>query len=485
MSMQPPYPQEQIASRTDDGRRPRIAGVSAPAAHFAAIAAACIATILAWQIVATGFSARYANTDPAAALALKERDGDALLAIARARMTGPDGQPVAPPPSTLYALRDAAREALAEAPLDVRMLRLLAALEEQAGNAEAASRLMTEAGARSVRDTTANIWLLQQAVKRQDYALALRHMDMVSRTSPQMRDQLLPILTAIAEDPQASRQLFDLLASGPPWRSWFLVRLPGGVKDLLALQPRYLDLMSAAVPLQPDELGPFLRRLIASGFAQQAYYTWVQSLSPDERRALTYVYNGDFQRPRTNLVFDWTIMPISGASIAFEPESSNPSNQVLRIEFIRKRTMFRNVTQLILLGPGSYTLTGRYKAYDLLARRGLLWRIYCSRGPKGIVGESTRIRGTEEEWKPLEAKFVIPEEGCDTQVLRLEIDARADVEAEMSGSVWFDDLKITQDSVATNSTSAQEPQPDGEQAPMQPEGMIQTTPQAQEAPQTP
>lgn len=460
MPTQSRHPQETPSPRMGGARRagPGAAAAADQQGSFAPIAAALVATLLAWQVASFGLASRYADADSAAVLSLRSNDVDALLALARARMTGPEGKPVPLPATALYAAREAVREAMAEAPLDVRLLRLLAGLEEQAGNADAASRLMTEAGSRSVRDTTVNIWLAQQAVKNRDYGQALRHIDMVARTAPGIRDQLLPALTAMAEDPDASRPLFDLLASGPPWRSWFLKRLPSGVKDLLALQPFYLDLMGGANPLQADELGPYLRRLVEHGFVQQSYYTWIQSLTPEERRALSFVYNGDFQRPQTNLVFDWTLRPISGASIAFESDSSNPENRVLRIEFIRKRTMFRNVTQLILLPPGAYTLTGRFKSYDLLTRRGLVWRIYCS-GTKTIAGESNRIRGTEEEWKTFEAKFTVPEQGCEYQVLRLEIDARAEVESEISGSVWFDDVTISESEMVTNSTAAEKPQP--------------------------
>ncbi|MGE0212495.1 MAG: hypothetical protein AB7S41_12435 [Parvibaculaceae bacterium] len=458
MSAQSHYSQEQTGRR--GGRRRNSesdVGTVAPSA-FSAMAAAIIATLIAWQIATIGLSTHYAETAPTASLSLWAHNTDALAALIRNRIVGPDGKPTPLDERSLRAIREASRDLLAAEPLDIHNLRLLASLEEQAGHADITSRLMYEAGTRTVRDPAVNFWLLQQAAKDEDYVRALRYIDLLARASPSLRDQIRPILIAIAQDPNGSKSLLDILIKAPPWRPWFLSVLPGGAKNLLALQPLYLELGSSENPLQARELAPYLRRLVDHGFPQQAYYTWIQSLPAHERRAASFLYNGDFQRPQTNLVFDWSIWPISGASIAFEEDVSNPTNTALRIEFIRKRTNFRNVAQMILLPPGSYTLTGSYKAYDLLARRGLVWRVLCLGKPGGIVGESNRIRGTEEEWKTFEAKITIPDQNCDVQSLRLDIDARAEVESEISGSVWFDDLRIARNEVVTNSTTQQSPE---------------------------
>jgi hypothetical protein len=95
----------------------------------------------------------------------------------------------------------------------------------------------------------------------------------------------------------------------------------------------------------------------------------------------------------------------------------------------------------VLLPAGDYRLTGKYKS-DLVSQRGLLWRIFCG---STTLGESFPIRGSDPAWKEFGIAFTVPPEGCSAQTVQLLLDARSASETFVSGSSWFDDIRITRD----------------------------------------
>jgi len=50
--------------------------------------------------------------------------------------------------------------------------------------------------------------------------------------------------------------------------------------------------------------------------------------------------------------------------------------------------------------------------------------------------------GASPKWKDIEFAFAVPSSGCRAQQVRLELDARMASEMLISGSVWYDELRI-------------------------------------------
>ena len=99
-----------------------------------------------------------------------------------------------------------------------------------------------------------------------------------------------------------------------------------------------------------------------------------------------------------------------------------------------------HVYQHIFLGAGQYTVRGRARPDQLKARRGLQWRVYCSAGSGGTLGESELFQGTGD-WRQFEFSFTVPAE-CSGQILRLFSAGTRDVDHEVDGTIWFDDMQI-------------------------------------------
>ena len=59
-----------------------------------------------------------------------------------------------------------------------------------------------------------------------------------------------------------------------------------------------------------------------------------------------------------------------------------------------------------------------------------------------MLGASEPLKGTTN-WRTFDADFEVPADACPAQWLRLELDARVELEKDVNGgTIWFDDLTI-------------------------------------------
>ncbi len=333
-----------------------------------------------------------------------------------------------------------ARRALEANPLETKALVLLALAAEAEEDNRLAVRLVSLAGARTLRDATAHSWLFELSLRQGDYDAALSHADVILRVHPRLRGMLLPALMALASWPAGRGAMVAKLETAPPWRSWFLREYSRQSADPSEPTPVYMALQSASRPPASAELSPHIDRLIEAGRIDQARLVWLASL-PDEPASHDWLYNGDFRLPVTNLPFDWMIGRVRGAEIKVEA-SPMGEGQALRVQFGKGRVGFRHVRKLITLPPGSYLMTGRATAVDLRHQRGIGWRLACAEDGGETLASTPRISGTvtTEFAEP----FAVPAENCRAQWLVLELAARIAPEQMVDGGkVWFDSLEIT------------------------------------------
>jgi hypothetical protein len=95
-----------------------------------------------------------------------------------------------------------------------------------------------------------------------------------------------------------------------------------------------------------------------------------------------------------------------------------------------------------MLTPGQYQFTGRYKG-DLIGPRGLRWRVACAESPTQPLAEGAMMGGRVSAWSDAELNFTVPGQNCRAQRLSLDLDARMPSEQFVTGSMWFDDLRIS------------------------------------------
>jgi hypothetical protein len=454
-----------------------------------AIAVVAAGILLAWLVLTRSLVAYLAVSTPEAALRLDASDPEALVNLAEMRLAearvGEAGEPAAapprvegpaqpgeplrdwselakavtgtrerrdaekPPPSpespsartTLDRARAWAETALVVDPVNARALRVLGQLAQTAGEEVRASSYMRAAARRSIQESLAVDWLMRHSHRRKDYRAALRFADVLLRTRRQAMENVLPLLGRMAEDREARAALQELLADNPPWRRAFLSALPRAVTD--ARTPLVLLLALRATPNPPTtaDIRDYVGLLTQHKFHELAYYTWLQFLPAEQVSTAGLLFNGSFEFPPSGLPFDWIVRAGTGATVDVVRRSDGAGERALFIEMGPGRVEFGGVEQTLLLAPGPYRFSGKYRG-EVKGRRGLVWRIACA-GAASPLGQSPMMLGAAPAWKDIAFSFTVPASECRAQQLRLALDARMASEQLVTGSVWLDDLAIS------------------------------------------
>jgi hypothetical protein len=216
--------------------------------------------------------------------------------------------------------------------------------------------------------------------------------------------------------------------------------LPGESDGTESLHPLYAGLQETATPPNVEELRVYLNRLVALEDFAGARDEAVALLPAGSVAEDGGVSNGEFDTPLDNLPFGWEIENVRGATTAVVTDGNE--NKVLRVQFHNTHVPFRHVSELLMLSPGVYRLSGRVRTIALNNERGLEWAVRCAGGEQTILGATPRVNGSIN-WSPFEAVFVVPsEQACSAQLLRLELPARVPSEQEISGEAWYDGLSV-------------------------------------------
>lgn len=402
--------------------------------RIATAAMAVAGLVLAWLIVGSVTG----GGDPQQALdgngAPATRDAATLLAAANAELAS-DAEKI-----DWARVSAAARAALRSDPLTEPALGLYGLGLDGQGQPATAQQAMEMGATRSLRDPVPHVWLYDSALQRGDYAGAIEHADVVIRSRPGLRYTLFNSMRELVVAPQGVEALSAALQRNPPWRTEFLLMAADNQPTLAGTTALFADLQGSPAPPTPLELGRLLTNLVQAGAFQEALFLWMSVLPAYQFATLDYLSNGDFRFAPSGLPFDWTILPVQGADISIEATAD--AEDALRVQFYRGRIDFSNVSKLLVLPPGRYVLEGREKADALDTERGTVWRLYCA-GPKpSVLGASEPLKGTTN-WRTFDADFEVPADACPAQWLRLELDARVELEKDVNGgTIWFDDLTI-------------------------------------------
>jgi len=417
---------------------------------FRAVILTLIAIFLVWEVITRSFVAYLADVAPETALQLRPTDSAALLSLAEIRLTLDRSSKTSDfkSPRDMAVDRRTGREIAAWAksallgdPLDARAFSVLGQLADDASDAAGIERFMQAAVRRSLRESVAVYWLMRRRHDTHDYGAAIGYADALLRTRPQLIAQAMPTLSQIAESKDAGSELSGLLAANPPWRRQFFELLPNYISDARTPLYFFLSLRDTATPPSPPELRGYLDFLIRHTFYELAYYTWLQLLPAEQLGNAGLLFNGGFELAPSGLPFDWVISAGSGVTATIATRPDRDTERALFIEFGHGRVDFQGISQITMLAPGTYKFQGKFRG-DIAGRRGLRWRITCAGATAIPVGESPMVVGIASPWKEFEFSFSIPKAECRAQYVRLALDARSPSEQFVSGSIWYDELRI-------------------------------------------
>ncbi len=352
-------------------------------------------------------------------------------------------------------IRTQAQLALLEDPINARALRILGQLADVAGDDVRATSLMHAAADRSLGESIAVYWMLQQSAKKKDYASTVSYADVFLRKRPQLVAHAMPMLAQLAEsaDPKAVAELEKMLATDPPWRSAFFSALLGAITDARTPLNLLLKLKDTPTPPTTADLNAYLSFLIGHKFYELAYYSWLQFLPADELGRVGLLANGSFEVPSSGLPFDWVLAMGSGVTVDVTVRPDAPGQHALFLEFGPGRVEFPGITQMLLLPAGSYHFKGKLKG-EVVGHRGLQWRVLCAGASAPPIGESEMFVGLAPTWSDFEFNFTVPNKDCRAQQLRLDLASRSASEQLVSGSLFYDDLIISRSANDPEATPA-------------------------------
>jgi hypothetical protein len=320
---------------------------------------------------------------------------------------------------------DAARHAVKSverSPLNPEAGEILGYVAETRGNPASATAFMAVAAAMGWGNETAQLWLIEAETRTLKFRPALLRTDALLRQRKR-RDELFGFLRDLTLRDDTLAAMAGRLALRPKWRKDFLHRLAGLTPQGFDGHERLLlELAKTAAPPMPDEINPFLSRLVSEGFYPNAYLAW-RRLARD-RESGTLIGDGLFtrlNRPGTGSPFEWKILPTPGLTLQVESSSRIGNVRALHIA-AEGRPSGPVLEQVLVLAPGTYLLSATWYATQRDSLQSLDWRLECLPTGSRLRMNDRATFAAADEWQLLERVVTIPPSGCGAQRLQLAVD---------------------------------------------------------------
>jgi hypothetical protein len=308
------------------------------------------------------------------------------------------------------------------------------------GKKDVADQLIIHASKFSMRNPSIQFTSILTQLSQKQYSGALFHADGLLRSRPDMGPQLFPVFVKLLADKTFVSELVKVLGQNPPWRQPLMVHMRSQTKEAGYLYIVMSALHREGVELARTEVSQLINMFISNKNYDQAYFVWLDLLKPEELKLAKGVFDGDFDLDPQNSYFGWTAnsRPNSRISVALRPGSQTERGVV--IDFSDETQRFANLYQYLKLAPGDYRLSYEAMGRNITTDSGLIWRIRCVEKPSDI-GAGVRHAETAQ-WANYTTMIKVPETGCETQILILETDGKAALDAKMSGQLFFDKFAI-------------------------------------------
>jgi hypothetical protein len=331
---------------------------------------------------------------------------------------------------------------LVSEPLDSSVLKKLAIYWNASGDGTRSDALALIAARNSLRDVESQALALDISLRKQDYAQSVRILDAVLRTQGKSQATLFPLLGTFAANPGALPALAEVLGANPPWRANFMIDLARSSENANVPFQVLAMLKGTASPPQANEVRALIVRLLADRNYDRAYYVWLDNLPAQDLKKVGLVFDGGFESSSHDLIFDWTFRERKNVDVRVISKRSSQADNALRIDFAKNSSPFSDVSQTLYLTAGNYRLEGEVKTENLQNERGLLWKIHCVNEAKQFLVATPWHNGTSG-WSSFKVDFSIPADSCVMQRLVLVLDAKSKLDQNISGRIWYDNLKIS------------------------------------------
>ena len=332
-------------------------------------------------------------------------------------------------------------EKLAHNALDTEALRLLGIVAGLRKDSARQEEIALNVARYSLRDPSIQLTAANISLERRSYADALYHLDGLLRARPELGPSFFPAIASLIMQDDAVPHVARVVGLDPAWRKQLLqhlIAMPDGWRIVY----RLFDTMKkdGAEPTEAERR-LVIGQLIKDKQYEQSYFVWLDFLGPAELPRVLQIYDGGFDLVPQNLFFDWNIRPARNMTAEVVTRPGSSINRSLKLDLYSFKGAFANVFQYVRLLPGQYDLIYDVMAKSMDAPRGLTWRIRCVESQM-LLAETSAVQ-TSIPWTHVITPFVVPEQGCNTQQLKLESVAKSGLDAAVTGILYLDDVRIT------------------------------------------
>lgn len=268
-----------------------------------------------------------------------------------------------------------ARQALIDEALAVPALTALALNVQLRGDTAAARKLFVHSDALSRRELGTRLWLIEDAVGRNDVAGALHHYDIALRTEKAAPALLFPILSEAISDPALAQALSTTIAARPPWSEAFIGYLAAVNKAPVVSSVFLRRLAERGVPISQAAQISMVNALVNSGKLEDgwAYYaSFHKGVARDRSRDPEFVSSVE-----TPAAFDW--VPVANDTGISASIQSLAKGGVF--DFAASSTVGGAVLQQTQLLPsGRYRLEGVSAGISQALGERPYWQLICTDG---------------------------------------------------------------------------------------------------------
>lgn len=335
-------------------------------------------------------------------------------------------------PSRLAEVESLALDALRRDPTTASAWSTLGLVAIERRQVDRAAAMFGFSGRLTRRDLPTQLYQIEERVRANDIAGALRSYDIALRTNDESHPVLFPVLVAATGNDGIVEPLGRLLNTRPPWRRAFLEQLVAGPPDA----GRFLQLAGIiSGTMNDDEKG-----LVAQAMRQMVDRRQYQAAAGVYRLlarvpAAELVRNGAFDRPNAYPPFDWLLQ--GGADLGAEQlPADGGADGRLRI-YGASGGGGLVARQLLLLPPGRYQVSGQISPGDDARPAPLTWAVQCA-NEQATPLLRQELAPASRPFRPSVA-FSVPAGGCPAQWFDFYI--RSDFQPGTASSL-IDDIVI-------------------------------------------
>ncbi len=394
---------------------------------FRAGAALLLGVMLVWIATAVTANFTFGTRAPSLALAFWPQGTKGAVGSASASLKAD-----APSSDALSSARALLRAAVIREPSNGDAVAAFAAIDDVTGQSANARKFFKLSETLTRRNTLAQVWSIEDAVRRENVNDAIIHYDRALSVSKELRPQLLPILVAAASDPEIRRDLMPKLAQRRPWWNEYFIEL-----GTSGTSPDALDMSARAARLDGRTTGDdiyaegVLRRLVTlKAFRQAVALMQFIERRPSSVRGLV---DGDFDANTGIAPFNWWLS--DGGDMRAYFDSQPTGGSVLRID-VAQGTSSGAAQQLVGLEPGRYTVSGRVGDFTTEPGSAITISVVCA---EGTSLQRFNLPRADMSGRQFTFAFDVPDKVCYAQWVNIAASSESGFRA------WLDALRVTRE----------------------------------------